>query len=203
MRHAFFDPENGLFSTLSLLVDVVGCSILWVFLCVPIVTIGPATAALYFTVVHRFRQGASDTFTAFFRSLWRERKQGCVCSLALAALAALFAFLYRWYALAADTLGSVGQFAYSFFYGMLLLLIALFLWLFPLMGRFSFSTGKLFSTAFRMLIVHLPTTLLLLLLTAAVYAAIVRLPILLFVLPSLWMLLLSLPLERAFGKHLP
>ena len=45
-----FDPENGFFRTLSRMVDVVGLSLLWVVLSLPLVTFGPACAALYHTV---------------------------------------------------------------------------------------------------------------------------------------------------------
>ena len=47
-----FDPENGFFRTLSRMVDVVGLSLLWVALSLPLVTFGPACAALYHTVTH-------------------------------------------------------------------------------------------------------------------------------------------------------
>ena len=42
----FFNPEKGVWAWLSTLVDICGLSILWTFLCLPAVTIGPATAAL-------------------------------------------------------------------------------------------------------------------------------------------------------------
>ena len=47
----FFNPEKGIWAWLSTLVDVVGLSVLWIALCLPVATIGPATAALYYTVV--------------------------------------------------------------------------------------------------------------------------------------------------------
>ena len=37
-----FDPGNMLFSSLARIVDIVGLSLLWVLLCIPVVTIGPA-----------------------------------------------------------------------------------------------------------------------------------------------------------------
>ena len=44
------------------MVDIVGLSILWTFLCLPIVTAGPATAALYYTVVKCLRRRDSGAF---------------------------------------------------------------------------------------------------------------------------------------------
>ena len=40
-----FNPEKGLWRWLGTLVDVCGLSLLWTALCLPVVTIGPATAA--------------------------------------------------------------------------------------------------------------------------------------------------------------
>lgn len=199
----FFDPENALFSTLSRLVDIVGLSLLWAMLCIPVVTIGPATAALYYTMVKGFRQGNAATFRLFFHSLWINLKKGVLCTLIFVPVALLVYLLGHWYGLAADTQGGVGLMAYSYFYVLALIPVGLACWLFPLLGRFEFSVRGLFSTAFRLLIAHLPTTLLLLLITAAVFVLIMKFLLLIFLLPALWALLISYPLERAFSKHMP
>ena len=62
MWRDIFNPENLVFRMLSKGVDFVGLSLLWLLLCIPIVTIGPATAALYYTVVKVFRQKKEDAF---------------------------------------------------------------------------------------------------------------------------------------------
>ena len=51
-----FDPENGWWAFLGRMVDLVGLSLAWAFLSLPVVTFGPATSALYYTVVKCFRQ---------------------------------------------------------------------------------------------------------------------------------------------------
>ena len=56
----FFNPEKGIWAWLSTMVDIVGLSVLWIFLCLPVVTIGPATAALYYTVVKRSEEHTSE-----------------------------------------------------------------------------------------------------------------------------------------------
>ena len=63
-----FDPENGFFRTLSRMVDVVGLSLLWVVLSLPLVTFGPACAALYHTVTHCVVRQGDSTYLTFFRS---------------------------------------------------------------------------------------------------------------------------------------
>ena len=62
-----FDPKNDLWRTVSLITDVCGLSFLWVLTSLPIITIGPATAALYFAVVRYVRRREDGAFAAFFR----------------------------------------------------------------------------------------------------------------------------------------
>ena len=64
----FFNPEKGIWAWLSTLVDVVGLSVLWIALCLPVVTIGPATAALYYAVVRYVRRRESGAFGGYLRS---------------------------------------------------------------------------------------------------------------------------------------
>jgi uncharacterized membrane protein YesL len=196
MNH-IFDPENLFFSTLSRLVDIVGLSLFWAMLCIPVVTIGPATAALYYAVVKSFRQGNPKTFRLFFQALWADAKQGVLCTLPFLPIALLVYFLGNVYALAAGQ-GGMGFAAYGFYLVMALVPVAVACWLFPLLGRFENTTRALWSTALRLTIAHLPTTILLVALTIACVLLTLKVPVLVFVLPALWALLASFPLEHAF-----
>ncbi len=196
-----FDPENGFFSALSSLVDIVGLSILWAVLCLPVVTIGPATAALYHTMYYVFREHASGTFGRFFRSLWKNLKQGVLATLILIPAAFLLVLLDFWYGQMAGQ-GGMGTLAYGYFLVLAAVLIGFVCWLFPLLGRFTFTLKQLFSTAARMAVAHLPTTILAAALTVATIMAVLWRMILLFVLPAVLALVLSYPLERAFRKHI-
>ena len=51
MFRQVFDPDNLFWRIMARGVDFVGLSIFWIALCLPVVTIGPATAALYYTFV--------------------------------------------------------------------------------------------------------------------------------------------------------
>jgi uncharacterized membrane protein YesL len=196
MNH-LFDPDNLLFSTLSRLVDLVGLSLFWAMLCIPVVTIGPATAALYYAVVKSFRQGDSKTFRLFFSALREDLKQGVVCTLPFIPMALLVYFLGHVYALAAGQ-GGMGFAAYGYFLVLALVPLALASWLFPMLGRFQNSTRALFSTSLRLAAAHLPSTVLLVALTLACLYLTLRVPVLIFLLPALWALLASYPLEKAF-----
>ena len=56
----FFRPDNSLWRTVSAVADMMGLSLLWLLCSLPVVTIGPATAALYAAVrgpVRRMENG--------------------------------------------------------------------------------------------------------------------------------------------------
>ena len=77
----FFNPEKGIWAWLSTLVDVVGLSVLWIALCLPVATIGPATAALYYTVVKCVRKQENGAFGVYLRSFRSNLKTGLKATL--------------------------------------------------------------------------------------------------------------------------
>ena len=96
----FFNPEKGIWVWLSTLVDVVGLSVLWIFLCLPVVTVGPATAALYYTVVKCVRGRESGAFGDYLRSFRANLKVGLRATLIVIPLFLLLLGGYRivlWY----------------------------------------------------------------------------------------------------------
>ena len=199
----FFNPEKGIWVWLSTLVDVCGLSIVWIFLCMPVVTAGPATAALYYTVVKCVRGRESGAFGCYFRSFRANFKTGLWTTLAVLPAAALLLGLHhiaRWYGTRA---GGVLYVLYIAQYFVLMLPAGVLCWLFPLLGRFEYGVRDLFRTAFQLTVAHLPSTVVLVLLTAqsAVFCAVYWWPVLF--LPAAAMLLASLFTERIFGKYAP
>ena len=92
----FFNPEKGIWAWLSTLVDVCGLSIFWACLCLPVVTIGPATAALYYTVVKCVRGRENGAFGYFFRSFLQNFKVGLLAGLTVIPLALLLLGQLSW-----------------------------------------------------------------------------------------------------------
>ena len=199
----FFNPEKGIWAWLSTMVDVCGLSIVWIFLCLPVVTIGPATAALYYTVVKCVRGRESGAFGYYFRSFLSGFKTGLLATLAVLPAALLLWMghdVVRWYG---TNLGGAAYILYVAYYFALIVPGGVLCWLFPLLGRFEYSLKDLFRTAFQLSIVHLPSTVVVVLLTAqtAVFCLERWWPVLFM--PSVAMLLVSLFTERIFAKYSP
>ena len=199
----FFNPEKGIWAWLSTMVDVCGLSIVWIFLCLPVVTIGPATAALYYTVVKCVRGRESGAFGYYFRSFLSSFKTGLLATLAVLPAALLLWMghdVVRWYG---TNLGGAAYILYVAYYFALIVPGGVLCWLFPLLGRFEYSLKDLFRTALQLSIAHLPSTVVVVLLTAqtAVFCLERWWPVLFM--PSVAMLLVSLFTERIFAKYSP
>ena len=199
----FFNPEKGIWAWLSVLVDVCGLSILWVFLCLPLVTAGPATAALYYTVVKCVRGRESGAFGYYLRSFRANFKTGLLAGLIVLPLALLLLaghHIVRWYG---TRLGGGAYVLYVAYYFALILPAGVLCWLFPLLGRFEYTVGGLFRMAFQLTAAHLPSTVVVVLLTAqtAVFCLERWWPVLFM--PAVAALLVSLFMERIFQLHSP
>lgn len=199
----FFNPEKGIWAWLSTLVDVCGLSIAWIFLCLPVVTAGPATAALYYTVVKCVRGRESGAFGYFFRSFRDNFKTGLKTTLIVLPAAALLLALHhivRWYG---TRVGGVLYILYVAQYFALMVPAGMLCWLFPLLGRFDWEVRGLFRTAFQLTAAHLPSTVVIVLLTAQTAAFCVSYWWPVVFAPSVAMLLVSLFTERVFRKYVP
>jgi len=65
------------------LFDTVALSIVYVLVCIPIVTIGPATSALYYSTVKSIRRDRSYPIKEFFKAFKRDFKQSFIVGLIL------------------------------------------------------------------------------------------------------------------------
>ena len=150
-----FDPKNDLWRTVSTMTDVCGLSFLWAAACVPVVTIGPATAALYFAVVRRVRRREDGAFKAFFHSFRMNFKQGVLATLMVLVPAFFLQLGWRLCRMAAASI-SYGYAVLAGYSLLMLLPLGALMFLFPLLGRFSFSLKDLFAMASRLTLAHLP-----------------------------------------------
>ena len=198
----FFNPEKGVWAWLSTAVDVVGLSILWTFLCLPAVTAGPATAALYYTVVKCVRRRESGAFGYYFRSFRQNFKTGLLAGLIVIPLALLFGghYIVRWYG---TRWGGGAYVLYVAYYFALILPAGVLCWLFPLLGRFVYTVGGLFRTALQLTVAHLPSTAVVVLLTAQTTVFCIEEGWPVVFMPVVATLLISLFFERIFQKHSP
>ena len=113
----------------------------------------------------------------------------------------LFFWIFRWLRLAAQV-GVPGMEVLSAAYLVVLILpVGTFCWMFPLLSRFTFRPLGLLWTAFQLALAHLPSTVMVVLLTVAVVAVSLWLVVPIFFAPCLLILLWSLFMEPVFRRH--
>ena len=200
MFRQVFDPDNLFWSLISRGVDFVGLGLFWVALCLPVVTIGPATAALYYTVVKVFRHKGEGAFGMYWKAFVQNLRRGIPVT--LIALPLLVLFIYGYAVMTANIDTDLGKMMYMAYYVVMLVTLGTCCYLFPLLGRFEMGIKDLFRTALMLALRHLPTTIILVLLTVQMVAFGVQLWWPVFFAPVLTTLLVSLFLERIFAKYL-
>lgn len=197
----FFNPENDFFGALGDLVDVVGLSILWLFCCLPLVTIGPACTALYHTVLRGLRQRQNGRYLRFLRCFWENLKQGIVVTLLCLPVGLILYFglpVLTALALEGD---KTSELMFWCWQTLAVLLGMLPLVAFPLLGRFQFATRDLLKTTVQLCVRHfLPVLALSLAANAAIQLSMAWYAFSL-VLPALVTLLATFLLERIFARY--
>ena len=77
-----FNPENFFWKCFDKMADVLGLSLLWLLCSLPVITAGPACAALYDAAARCVRGGEPGPYRRFFRTFRQEFKSAALCWLA-------------------------------------------------------------------------------------------------------------------------
>lgn len=202
MSRSIFSPDNPLMITMSQITDCIFLSLFWFVGCMPLVTAGASTAALYDAVYHCFHRGEKNCWQRFLHSFKQNLKPGLIPSVLFLAVTAAMVWsgVQMWN-------GAVhGQISWAVFAGAGFLLVVLFgilSILFPMLSRFENPTAVLFANTFRLGMANLPLTVVLGLLNtvAGFLCAVVVVP--LFFLPALAALLSTLLIEPMFKPFMP
>lgn len=77
----WFDLDSPIMVALSRLADMFFLSIMWLLCCLPVITIGPATAAMYYVALKWARKEDIKISAAFFDAFKKNFKQGVALNL--------------------------------------------------------------------------------------------------------------------------
>ncbi len=191
---------SGALSALSKVYDVIFLSVLWVIFCIPIITIGPATTALYYTTAKVIRRGRGYVWQEFWHAFKTNFVTGAIYTIVLAAIAII---LYYGLNITQDkvhTMTRIIRYSYIF---LIFIISCGYSFLFPILSRFNLRRFQMFKMSFMISLKHFPTTIiLLLLLLGGATVLIYVIPLVIFI-PSIIALLCSLLIERVFKLYLP
>ena len=183
------------------IVDLFLLSVFWLFCSIPVVTIGPSTAALYNTVTRCIRGNERNSWVMFFRTFRDNLKVGVLTTLVILPAAVLLVFLQGLLYQTA-VVGQAGYVLYVAYQIFLLLPLGALCYVFPVLSRFTFRTGGLLLNCSKLAMAHLPSTVGMGLLLALSIWICSYIPVLAAVLPAVLALFHSLPLERIFRPYI-
>ena len=194
-----FSPDGLLWKILNSLTDIFALSLIWLFCCLPVITIGPATTALYDAVTHGIRYQETGLYRRFFRTFKADLKISIPTTLLWAAIIALGFFSLSYLRSIAEV-SRAAAIASSAYYIIMLLPIGCACWVFPILSRFTYSFKDLNLTALRLAIAYLPRTVVLVLATIELLQICINFIFPSFFVPACMMLLWGLFIEPVFAK---
>lgn len=152
-----FDPDSHFSQFLIRLCDLILLNVVYLLTCLPLFTIGAATAALYDTVFRMDTEREGKLMATYFHAFRENFRQGTAVWLLLVVYG-----IATWMNM--NIFSDMGsQFGYGLFVlSMVIVVIGLFVaaYVFPLMSRFQYKTGALLQNALLLSVLYLPRTLL-------------------------------------------
>jgi uncharacterized membrane protein YesL len=195
--------DNPFFTTLGKLCDMLFISVVWVLLCIPVVTIGPANTALYYATVKVIRRERGYLFREFFKSFKLNFKRAAVLGVVLTIMFVVLGFDLVWAYANLNGSGSTGSILFGVFIAITFLLVCFSTYVFPILSRFDMTVKQLVKAGAFMSIRHLPSTLAMVIVTAAGIVGTLFIPLLIFIAPAVVVLINSFLMERILKKYMP
>ena len=155
----FFNPDNPVMEFIAKIFDLVILNLIFIFSCVPIITIGASTSALSYVTLKMVRGEDPYIWRNFWKSFRQNFKQGT-----LVWIFSILIFIF----LGMDFYIINSQNTSLFAVGRILLWIvcavalSVFLYVFPVISHFVCTTKQALKNALLMTFGHLPYTLMML-----------------------------------------
>lgn len=195
-----FNIENPVMRYIIKIFDCMCLSILWLVCCLPVITAGAATTALYATVHRYIRKEEGHLFRSFlgtFRENWKRSTLVWLVMLAVGILLGVDMLVFRTMALQGQLLGKL--------YWLILLLVCVWItWMiyaFAYCARFHGGVKDALRGSFLLMLLHPLRALTVFLPTAAGILVMCMVPGFVSIVPVAVILTCSITLEKVFTLH--
>nr|WP_315101991.1 DUF624 domain-containing protein [uncultured Catonella sp.] len=193
-----FNMDNAFFRFMGKLFDVVALNLVFIIVCIPIVTIGPAISALYYASVKSIRRDRSYPVKEFFKAFKRDFRQSFIVGLILALAGTIIYVDIRFVIDFINNDFTAMRYVYLVI-GVVISFISVYI--FPLISRFSLKISGLFKLSFYLALRHLLTTVVsLILLFGGFVLVYISVGLALLFVPVVVNLLISIMLEKVLIK---
>lgn len=154
----FFDQDNPFNTIMTGIFDLAILNICWFICCIPIITIGASTSALYSVTLKMVRNEEGEIAKSFFTAFKANFKESIPETLIFIGVVVLLAFDVHYFGINASSGG--GALAYGGIIVLTVFATAFFSYVFPLIAKFKNTARQTMSNAWRLAATHLPQTLL-------------------------------------------
>ena len=204
--NGIFHYEGKFARALQKVSDVIIASVLWIVGCIPLITIGTSTTALYYASIKAVL-GEGTIVKNFFKSYKENLKQSIVVEVILLVVAYI---MYLNWNIGFKMMEN-GTVFKVFFFVVLAWILLVVSYIFPVLARFALTTRQLFVNAFVMSITNLPKTIFIILtsmvpsvcLVVRVDYVIKILPLIIVVVPGLVAYLNAITFNKIFDPYMP
>lgn len=173
----------------------------WLICCIPIVTIGAATTAMYYTIQKTVMHERGYVSKEFFRSFKDNCKQGIGIWLIYVAAGAWFAECVYYFHNRMLEGNSIG-FLWYLFAGVLIFLVLLVIYTFAYMARFEQNVVGTIKDSFIIMLVHFRTNIVVALILLITVLVIYLENLFLLILPVMAMFVICRSMEKIFQKYM-
>lgn len=153
-----FNPDSPLMSFLTRLADLIILNLLWLVCCVPVVTIGASTTAMYHVVRHLQEGGVTSVTRDFFHSFKSDFKQATLVYLVL--LIPTVAVVMNAGILSSQNSDIIPVYVRAIWMVSVLILTFVVSYAYPVMAYFDDTVWKTLRTAAVLAVAKLPRTIL-------------------------------------------
>lgn len=196
-----FSYDSQLMQLLNKIADCVILSLLWLIFTIPVITFGASTTALYYTANKVIRHNRSHVWREFWGSFKTNFKQSTIVWLILLVLAYVlgidFVFLYN-----IIKAGTIAGWVLAPFIVMAAFVVMWAIYVFAYIARFHNNLKAIMKNSGRLVIRHLPQSLLLMIICIVAIVLTLFIPVLVCILPALVMLLMTVILESIFKRYM-
>lgn len=154
-----FSFDSLFMRALNFIADLVIMHVLWLVCCLPIVTAGASTTALYYTCMKRMRTKEGYITKNFFHSFRENFRQATILWLIMLAVLFLFVTDLRYAVYLNNFMGKIMLVTCSVF---LIPCVLIAIYIFPVLAKFENTIFDNVKNALLMSIRHFPSSLLLL-----------------------------------------
>ena len=178
--------DNVVMRALGKIGDMICLNVMWLICCIPIITIGASTTALYTVMLRMVKNEEGYIFRGFLKAFKSNFKQSTLIWLILLLLGIVWTVDFR---VAGFMPGMAGIILSAIFLALGFILLSVMIYIFPLTARYENGIKATFKNALILTVAKLPYTFLMVaIVVAAVFASLWSAFTLLFSLP-LWLII--------------